>query len=1031
MALSDFTDSRRRWAWLLTISGTTVRYYSGQAPPTTAVPGLAGVNYTDVEAIAPDGVSSQSMRLDELGGVSEIGGLSVTLVSRGDLATASDPVRILGRVSRRGATAFTRLAETLQHDDAGLASVTVTDSLAAWPTTGGVYLFHIGQEMFRATGVAAGPPRFTGVTRAIARTRPQEHLFDAARGLQPSVTSEPVHWRTRRATLQAAPILGRSLTAADYVEVVAGFVDRTPVLARDGLTVSVDLAPLTMVLSQTVGGEAGTTYLTRGWHRFEPGVGDSFGVALFAKQAFVVNVLTAAPVAAGVVTAPTDIHAAMADLGLAAGHPRRLPMRVASAAGPVWDVGAYVAGPPQQYTVAGIPAVAAGLNWVNAPAWDVRVYQVTSGAAVLVQWPEQVLTALAGVTAWAPGNVAGAAGLWADVVPMMRADGSPAIRCKINGDVPSARIVGEFRANWSNPRGGDRDLYPGQGYTRNTHAMAHYAIQWCDTNDGRWFDPRSRGAFGEGARTRKDILAGAWGRSVDIDAVRAQGDAPNEFAIRGWPLAYYQTGEKAMLCDALVLPTSAAGTQWVQARWKEGGEEMRQIVPISSVGTQADGGGNTVGYLYNVLSRWRYRARSCGQWSESERVEIRAAAAWERVASADVVLQLLLSGRGRGVNSGTYDVLPFGANLDESEIRATDFDLRTAVAAIDEWSSTLVDSTTLAKVVEPILRASGVALTVRRYSTIASGYEQELTLTPVGVETPEVVASIVSADILADGRPTSETEDKPYARYRVSADYDWNRGQPQTVATYIDADAMAENGGDGGAMLDLEMRGLHLDNPADLITEALPLIDSIRARVGRPRRKYRLRLHAGWAIRLALGDVVELTAPDAIDYDGTRGVTAARCRVTGLDADWSAGTCEVELTSYGARTAGWAPAMIITAVPDAFTLTVDSNVYTDAADPAGDALQDSDYFAPSDLISIVPPGNWAGRISRTIVGVSGTTINLNPIGAALPGPLAQYVGQTVRPRPYDSTSAALRVYVYAADAARTLGAAADPARDWA
>ena len=40
------------------------------------------------------------------------------------------------------------------------------------------------------------------------------------------------------------------------------------------------------------------------------------------------------------------------------------------------------------------------------------------------------------------------------------------------------------------------------------------------------------------------------------------------------------------LATGLVLPTSPAGTQWLHARWKEGGEERRQFIPVQSVAGQ-------------------------------------------------------------------------------------------------------------------------------------------------------------------------------------------------------------------------------------------------------------------------------------------------------------------------------------------------------------------------------------------------------------------------------------------------------------
>ena len=142
MSRDDLRLPTWRYAWLLEISGLTVRYYAGQAPPTRSI-GWGGVDYTDLPLIT--GVGSQTSRLTALGGVAEMGSITVTLTGQRGATGDHDPVTLLLRNGRRDSTRVARLAASLPHDTPAV-DVTLDRDVTGWPTVGGREIFHLGVE---------------------------------------------------------------------------------------------------------------------------------------------------------------------------------------------------------------------------------------------------------------------------------------------------------------------------------------------------------------------------------------------------------------------------------------------------------------------------------------------------------------------------------------------------------------------------------------------------------------------------------------------------------------------------------------------------------------------------------------------------------------------------------------------------------------------------------------------------------------------------------------------------------------------
>lgn len=1016
--MATIYDRNVRLAWLLEISGVPVRYWAGQAPPAKSI-GWGATDYVDIEAIDATRIGQQVDSLDELGGLGEMGAVSLSLASAGPLADTYDPRVILCRAGPKGAAWSSRLMETLPHALGALASVEVEDDPATCPMLGGQYVFHIGQECFRATGVAVGPYRFTGVNRAALGSRPQEHLTSARLGFSPLVYSDAVTWRTRRAVLKAAAITGAPLVDADYVEIIRGFLDRSPTLAADGLSVQLEIAPLT-ALVESATGSARSTGLAQGWHRFTEDRATTFAhtqMALFGDV-----VAEAVNVAAAAGDPFVQIHSyeswtLNSDVTLDDNHPRRLPLQPRTREWTDLPIGTT---PPQQLDVTDPPglggAYGQGDGIYNASAWDVKTYTFPAG---LYAWPNDILATLR--QEWGPGTVSGAGGAWVDVVPQYpEGDGWPTIRCRANGGRMD-KFVLEFRSDWSTGGRYGRE-FPGSGQNYNgwaPHEICHYGLQWCPP-DGPWYDPRREGAMGE-TISRDAASKSRWVQTYDVKATK-NWDVQDIFEIRGWPTAFFQTGELGFLAQDQIM--SPAGTdQSVLVEWTEGGEEKQQITSVSQTFSVLSSGGDLAGYYYLLGTGWQRKTRSFGDWGEGKPAKITPVAAWVNKPAWEVILSLLQSGRGTGTN-GSYDYVPFGLDIDEDDIDLPSFTLYGQGALARPWSPMLMPDQQIKDLINPLCQVLGCALVMRSVNG-----RQKIGLAPTGAPTDEVHATITSGDLAVDGRPESEMADECVIKYRVSANWDFIKDEPRITATYIDAPAMSEAGGDGGKQITLDLRGYEVVEGADLITEVLPLIESIRARVGCPRRSYSIVVSRGLGLSLSVGDVVRFSAPDAVGYSGSWGVSGILGRVTGRQVNHSGDvdSATLRITAYEWNTAGWAPAMRITNIIDADTVEVDSNYFSLATDPVtGSVRRDVLYFtgtSPPQPVDLIPPGNWAGRAAKNITGITNNFLTIVGHGAS--------VGWTIRTRLYLGGGGPYDGYVHAADAAGTLGATSDPAKDWA
>lgn len=1006
----------RPLAWCLVLSGLTDRYYSRVAPGDDldgGVPLSTSTTYRDVEALVSVGPIRGS--IDETGAVAKQAPVEVVLRAReasyagrapGDVMV--DPVSTLRRITPRGSTRRTRLAASLPHSLA-VTDVEVDEDVSGWDLPG---LIYIGQEALWADGAAGdgtdgNPYRFTDCTRAVARTQVQAHVRDAARGLHPFITAQPVTWKGRRAAIYVSAV-GPDGLALGWKQYWRGLLDQDPEVSPDALYVSVRVAPLTSVLGwrlQAGGASEMRTTFVRGWHYLGPDAACEVDISLHAPVGSIIKSQVQAAGGGNLEVYDLDGYASIAaatDVTLPDGHPRRTLLRNLA------NVEDYPTGftAPDTVEVDGAGPLAAATYLISTPATESTplrlINEAPGGAHELVRWWERVQNVCNFGTAWQP-----------DWHPESDAWGASLI------DTDTGRwarvLIAPMAQGWLL-----RGLlnWEAQNPPLEVHAVPLEMVRGC------WLGiclapPDALPAI------RGGEVAAAINPPSPLLTIRRSSSADgvwDQTPIIGVPDVWYQPGEHYLgpVADDIYTGTGGA-TQWVRIT----GQDTDVEIAIKSSTLVQDSEGADVGYVLEVdraVDGGRGRGGPVLQLAGDAPLVVTPVLRADGVTAVEFLLSLLLSGTGAGTNDADYDVLPFGANLGAAEVNVESFEALALpdVLAAQTWRA---DPTkTITEQMRAILMLAG-AQVVQRWSQEWNSWQ--IALVPLGVANgSDAVAAIEDGDIRVDGRPRLSADGRVVRVYALRVNHPVRDGEPDEV-TFVDADAIAEQGGDAGETLELDLVGVRIEGGAGDILQALvPSLTGIRGRLGYTRARWSIAVDSDVEALLTIGegDIVRLTADDALDIDGTIGTTGRACQVLAVTRDLNRRRLDLDLVPRPGEAAGYVPAMQVQSVTDADTVVVKANKYTAARHPVTQAAQtDAQYFPAGTPVVCVPAGDWASRTATTILTRVGNTITT----AAAHGLSA---GDTIRYDAYDAVGHTdeTRGYAFVADGAETLDG--DPAR---
>lgn len=1033
-----------RRQFFVQIDGLEVRYWTDIRPAsgTLSVAGTAGaIRYKERTAVV--GLSPTSASYDLAGGIADHAAMTIELAVV-DPDDPWDAVNVFGRCGSKSASFATQVLETIPSSAAGVTLDIEDDATGlTFPC-----LVYVGDECMKATAATAAPNTIT-VTRAAANTLAQRHVCDLNLGDAPLLTREPVFFRGRTVTVYCfdAPGIGTPDNLPTSIEIYRGFLAEAPEVDSESLRVTLTVQPMTARLDTPLGSVGVVrTGLVHGFHYFSdekaqtichvqhlgPAPGPSYRVnsTVVAGRGFLTVGTSGATLHSACFQVPTG-----ATPQLAVGHPRSgmvygwdaAPMSVtaySSLTGFTVDT-AYPLLQFPQFT--GI---------YDAPAAELhRLDVVPFGGATCAAWPDVVLEAVNTRAGWLPGQ--GGLdpawhtddGQWVDVQLVLDGPDGPHLACQSNVARPVSVAV------WGKPRA----LAPG--------LQAPADVPLGLIRDAKWWGRRQRAPNDQYAVNvgRPSEGAALWYglsfsnpvngtvenhvRSASVPPVtdRARTLIPIVGAARG----FYQRRERYILVKD-DLPIGTDGTR-IRIEYTDiyDGERKSALATVTASTAVTNANGTTIGYRLTVDQDGNnWDVPSFGDWVgipngdgdpiSTEPVEIYTVAEFDgSVSPGEIILQLLTSVAGAGAN-GNYDVLPWGAGIDDSDIDTRSILGFAYPPQLSSWRFRVPNGTTVAKVIEPMLRVFGAVLGMR---TDDNGVCR-LTMFPLGMETSVESVEALNADAFVEGFQSWGVDDEVRNVFRFRYDFN-DEGKPRSEVEIRDQRSLRNYGGERRELV-FDLPGLRAAARNRFEWESLfrDVWSRMSAQLGQARRLWRGRVHSGATLRAGLGSVVAVTSPWLKGYGTGLGVTGAYARVRRIKVDWWGEGGELELVHYDTLGTGWNAALNVTAVPGATTLTVSQNAYSDIANPhTGLSQEDLTGFEVGDVVFALPKGNEDARTKVTITRLNRTT---NQIGVTpAHGIVAGVLGYVV-PATYDLASATHQALAYLADAGGTLGSAGTP-----
>lgn len=1026
MARTELYDAEQ-WdgggrAFLLEIGGIgdgddPVRYYSGPAPSAKTDTG-SGKAYVDVQAITSVSMLSASIRPG--GGVASYTPITITLARARDYPGRFDPGVILRRSGYRFG-AYARLDETLPSDDAAGQTVYLDRD----PATLGTFPGHItiGGESCWATAVAGNGTagnrwRLTGVTRGIRGTVPQAHYIGTTETHRPFVKREVTTWKSRRAILYAAH-LRLDGSVGTYAVVMRGFLRGAASLAES--QVAIELVPAVAIVDRKISADGRRVGLHPRKHCIEGSAAHSIIHSQIWRQgeAFVTaaNGATAAanePIAVDTTQGHEDVF----DVALGAsnpGHPRSGPVWFGGAAGArgvqPWGLGptGYVGG--FEFDDANqCQGAADGESVTNQFTSEAQVATFISpaiaGETDVLTWPDDYLAAISGTvgSGWRKGQRDGLSGAWADVSVILNdAESGPHLRVTFNdtsggdplfslGAMELAFLNGGFETH-------GQDWTSGVGVRPPTELEKLYYPIWFGNET-----PPGDIVYQRGERIQPP---GTRGREGKIPIVVCTG---------GW----YQRGEKYITVDAEVLTTSA-GDVPIRIEYTDpvdGERKVQRCRVIAVTEPEADV------WRLEVAPADRLLLRSFGNWPGLDPVTISPDVRFEPEAPGRVMLRLLTSIGGNAIGGNGFDSKPFGAGLLEEDVDLISFLNIEAPAGLETWSPVVPpEGITLADLLEPVLRAMGVAMVMK----MDTAGRCRISLVPVGPPTLVEESVVALTDSLWNiaAPPDGEiSEDDVINVRKYLTDHDKaGEGDAQLITNIYDGGSISAHG--SGGTEDVELRGINLRDggAADTLAVLLGVDARLALLTGYALVRWvaETTTPAGWLLHP--GAVVSVTSAYLSGFSDTVGVTDQLARVASIKTQlWTDG-CALTMEHSGNKSTGWNLALKVTAGPAADQVTVAAaGTWAPAVDPVtGEALDPLTYPVVGHLVDVVPWGNHDGRVQLTVDAINTGTRTITLSGAH--GLVTPNWGRIVW-AVYDTAPAVAQGYAYLADDNDTLGAGA-------
>lgn len=461
-----------------------------------------------------------------------------------------------------------------------------------------------------------------------------------------------------------------------------------------------------------------------------------------------------------------------------------------------------------------------------------------------------------------------------------------------------------------------------------------------------------------------------------------------EYQIRGVALGWYEYGEKYLLVrDSLGLPASYDGTLYA-IEIKAYGKSFKAMAKSETA--------VSVGYLIeldqdNVYNRG---LPSFGDFLDStEKIEISRGLLIENKPAGEVMLELLESGGGGGVN-GAYDRHLVGCNIDQNFIDEESFLSNQSASNIRDWQFNLsIDDITARDILEPLLRVMGCAIVMDRTS-----FYPRLKLISVGHEADENQPLVTDDDMLIDSPIYWSVYEDIITQFKFI--YDLQNDQPteRVINNYSAINQLAgETRSEEYKLYGLTSEIVGGARAGDFLQYFRATYARLFRLYGQAIRQWIFSVTSGTSFNLDIGSSLRVSSDFLKGYSDDYGITDQVGLIVSMRLSLFGEGCELKLNHYGLSSPTWNASARVDQVINSTTVSIVADQFS---------ASDISFFKAGDAVVRYTWGANDSKTSLTISQINGAQIVFSGSHGATAGDIIQPASYTLA-----STAHKKRAYI--------------------
>ena len=461
-----------------------------------------------------------------------------------------------------------------------------------------------------------------------------------------------------------------------------------------------------------------------------------------------------------------------------------------------------------------------------------------------------------------------------------------------------------------------------------------------------------------------------------------------EYQIRGVALGWYEYGEKYLLVrDSLGLPASYDGTLYA-IEIKAYGKSFKAMAKSETA--------VSVGYIIeldqdNVYNRG---LPSFGDFLDStEKIEISRGLLIENKPAGQVMLELLESGGGGGIN-GDYDLHLVGCNISQAFIDEDSFLSNQSASNIRDWQFNLsIDDITARDILEPMLRVMGCAIVMDR-----STFYPRLKLISVGHEADENQPLITDDTMLIDSPIYWSVYEDIITQFKFI--YDLQNDQPteRVINNYSAINQLAgETRSEEYKLYGLTSEIVGGARAGDFLQYFRATYARLFRLYGQAIRQWTFSVTSGASFNLDIGSSLRVSSDFLKGYSDDYGITDQVGLIVSMRLSLFGEGCELKLNHYGLSSPTWNASARVDQVINSTTVSIVADQFS---------ASDISFFKAGDAVVRYTWGANDTKTSLTISQINGAQIVFSGSHGATAGDIIQPASYTLA-----STAHKKRAYI--------------------